>query len=155
MPLTYAIEANNSEFVKIILESGGRAWNAFITAVRSTNDDIQILKLLYQYGYRNFNKYDGPLHFLLNNFPVNIDEIFGGAEGRTVLYEAIHINNFNAVLVLLQFGANPNIIGDYYNSQERMINRESLLNYAKREHPEMYNAIMDYLEDPIKEPEQY
>lgn len=164
-PLIYAIQENKPEFVKIILESGGRGMGdiALISAIKTHDDDIQILKLLHEYGYHKFNKYDNPVHdavyynrnnklrFLLNNFSVNVED-YGGSHRHTNLYWAIRKNNIDSVLLLLTFGANPNIIGDYYDSQRKMPVTEPLLNYAKREHPEMYQVIMDYLIEPIKEP---
>lgn len=172
-PLQYAINYDIPKFVKIILDLGGRSTLYKISlpmlAIRSVGDEVETLKLLYDYGYRTFNPDENPvyeatrnnyrnkLEFLLHHFQVDIDKKYSRTDGDTSLYHAINNNDIECILLLLRYGANPNIIGEYSKMDMGPIMRqtikESLLNYTKREHPEMYNVIMDYLENPIKEPE--
>ncbi len=156
-PLDFAVTQNNSEFVRIILDAGGQSYcypNILMRAVQT--DDIQILELLVQYGYKFdlnndviIHTSDKKLRFILENFDLDID--FSQNINKSGLFYAVENSQVDKVLLLLEYGANPNLIVKPSPLHDE---RMSILDYARRDRPEMASIIINFLELPeIKEPD--
>lgn len=143
-PLDYAISKNYPEGVRCILENGGRSQslcNILHIAVGTHGDDITILNLLFQYNYRTFSinplisvcecNYTNKLRFLLENFELSVNE----CKLYPPLYYAIKNNNIEATLLLLDHGADLNIIVE---------DHISIIDYTRWKQRTMYKVIIEH-----------
>ncbi len=162
-PLDYAVSKNNLEAVKIIIEAGGisdRPLKILQKAVMTDDDNIDILQVLVNQGYRSFDKEDNivrdailsdyiiKLEFLLTvlDFPIDHCEKYG----HNSLFYAINCQNADMVQLLLNCGANPNLRFQYDIIIPKFA---SILEYAQNWYPEMAKIILDYQNFPdIREP---
>jgi ankyrin repeat protein len=159
-PLEYAVRLNKPQIVSIVLEAGARSYGILNIAVNTHDDDIIILKLLYDYGYR-FTTEDRPLcvasmygyfdklKFLLEHFELSIDQTTKYLEGRTPLYYGVVYHYENIIYWVLEQGADPHIVVTYDVIKQLSL---PIIEYALIYHPRMHDIIANYCEVPIKEP---
>ncbi len=148
-PLQYAVLKNNVEAVRLILQAGGKSRGLhpiLRLAIVTTDDCIDILKLLVQYGNRDFelcdplvivcsHNYTNKLKFLLSNF--NLEQYIKKS-GMNGLYYAIRNNNGDNVELLLSYGMDPN--SSVWVGSATCL---PLVEYAQKFYPAMYKIILE------------
>jgi len=154
-PLDCAVGKNNVDIVKMILAAGGRSTSMVSVlwlAVDADGDDLTILQLLFDQGYRKFTPQDEPiadaslcdknnkLRFLLEHFKLDVDHCTI-IKGRNGLYHAVHNNNADNVHLLLKHGADPELIVEYNVLDNKEL---PIIEYAHQFRPQMYNIIRNF-----------
>ena len=120
-PLLYAVENNNVELCKLLLDNNANpnlyfTWMGYVSplfsAMNINNNEIK--ELLIKYGaddllfcyIQNSNFYDFQDLIYKNNININSKN----SNGETLLYFATSRNNLKFVTFLLEKGADPNIV---------------------------------------------